>query len=450
MKLLNFKLPKNPLLLFLPFLLLYVVIILIFAVPGNFGDENRYLNYAVNLTHGFYTHPAPYLDLGNGPGYSIILVPFVALKFPVISIKLLNAVFYYFSIILLFKSLQKFVTFKFAIIVSVIWALYPNTFEQLPYALPEIFASSLIPLLIFCFTSTFDEDIDKKCSRNMMVAGLTLGYLALTKPIFGYVITFMILGATILLLVNRTNSHYKKSIMILTIAFITTIPWLTYTYDMTGKVFYWSSYGGNNLYWMSSPYANEYGDWMFDSYDNIDSTNMIPGSIEEIKLKHQKDFEEILASEKAQKLYFKDGEVNGSPFAGVIQDDVLKRIALENIKNHPFKFIQNCISNVGRMIFNYPASYTIQKPSTLKRIPVNGIIVISSVFCLIITLINWERIKFAIRFLLLFGFIYFGGSVLGSAEPRMFTVVVPILLVWIAYVMQRTVKIELKLTAESS
>ncbi len=198
MELKNFKVSQNPFLLFLPFLIFYIVLILIFAIGSNHGDEDRYLNYAVNLTHGFYTLPPPYLDLGNGPGYSLIIMPFVALKLPLISIKLMNAIFYYFSIILLFKSLQRIVTFNYALIFSLLWALYPNTFEQLPYVLPEVFASSLIPLLLFSVILAFTEGKTKKTYIYIIVAGLTLGYLALTKPIFGYVLVFMILGTIFL------------------------------------------------------------------------------------------------------------------------------------------------------------------------------------------------------------------------------------------------------------
>ncbi len=235
----------------------------------------------------------------------------------------------------------------------------------------------------------------------------------------------------------------------MTIAFVTTTPWLAYTYHMTGKLLYWSSFGGNNLYWMSTPYENEYGDWIEDSFNEISSKNRIPGSNEKIKLKHQKDLDQIFASKEAQELYFKNGQLYGSPYTGVIQDNVLKRIAVQNIKSHPFKFLQNCFSNIGRMIFNYPVSYTIQKPSTLKRLPINGTIVIFGVLCFIITLANWRKILFSIRFLLFFGLIYFGGSILGSAEPRMFTVIVPILLFWIAYIFQRCIKINLKITETS-
>jgi hypothetical protein len=222
------------------------------------------------------------------------------------------------------------------------------------------------------------------------------------------------------------------------------LPWLAYTYHMTGKVFYWSSYGGNNLYWMSSPYENEYGDWMSYPFHSSPRQYLLPGTWEKVKSLHQKDFEQIFKSKKAQDLYIKNGEIQGSPYTGVIQDDTLKKIAYRNILSHPIKFINNSISNAGRIIFNYPASYILQKPTTLKRLPVNGSLIVVSAFCFIITVLSWGRIPFSIRFLLFFALFYFFGSLLGSAEPRMFTIIVPILLFWIAYIIHKTIKVNLK------
>jgi 4-amino-4-deoxy-L-arabinose transferase-like glycosyltransferase len=398
--------------------------------------------YAANLTHGFYSPADSFLDLGNGPGYPIVIAPFVALHLPLIWIKLMNAVFYYFSIVLLFKSLQRIVSLNFTLIISVVWALYPNTFEELPYALPEVFASSLMPLLLFSLTSAFNKDNTKK-TRYIIIAGATFGYLALTKPIFGYVLLFMFAGAILLWIRNKRNINYKKSISVLAIAFIITLPWLAYTHHMTGKFLYWSSFGGNNLYWMTSPYENEYGDWQpypFPKHEKY----QLPGTEEIVISQHQKDFEQIFKSKKAQELYIKNGQIYGTPYSGIIQDDTLKQIAYRNIISHPMKFIQNIISNTGRMFFNYPSAYTVQKPSTLRRLPVNGTLLVFSAFCFIITLINWKKILFPLRFLLLFSLLYFCGSLLGSAGPRMFTVIVPILLFWIGYIFQRSIKIKAK------
>jgi len=88
----------SPFLLFFPFLLLYIVIILIFRDSALSDDEIRYQIYAKNLTHGYYAPPPPNDVIINGPGYPIILMPFVALNAPVMLVVLANALFYYLSI----------------------------------------------------------------------------------------------------------------------------------------------------------------------------------------------------------------------------------------------------------------------------------------------------------------------------------------------------------------
>lgn len=438
----NIKINKNPFILFFPFLILYLILILIFATNESQGDEGRYLMYAHNLTKGFYSPPAPAIDLGNGPGYPLLLAPFVALNLPLIFIQLLNGVFYYLSIVLLFKSLQQIVSLKFTILFSLIWALYPTFYEYMSYTLPEAFAASLIPLLLFLSMKAFRNTSNKKTKRYIFLAGFTFGYLALTKPIFGYVLIFMIAGVLFLLIINRKSTNYKKSMAILIIAFITTIPYLAYTYQLSGKMFYWSSFGGNNLYWMSNPYEGEYGDWMgFPVLPN--DKYRIQGSDTLITSRHQKDFDEILKNIDVQKANVINGEIEYNLTKGIAQDDLFKKIAIKNIKSHPIKFVENCFSNAGRILFNYPASYVLQKPSTLRRLPFNGILIVITLFCLIPTFLNWRKILFPLRFFLFFALLYFGGSLLGSADIRMFILIVPILLIWIAYIISKSVTIKL-------
>ena len=125
-------------------------------------------------------------------------------------------------------------------------------------------------------------------------------------------------------------------------------------------------------------------------------------------------------------------------------DDAYKKIVIENIKSHPLKYIENCISNIGRGIFNYPYSYTIQKPATLLRLLMNGVIVVLLLFSLIPAFINWRKIAFHARLILFIVVLYLAGTVLGCAETRMFTPIVPMILFWIAYIMNKSVKVNLK------
>jgi hypothetical protein len=117
----SIKITKNPYLLFLPFLIILIIYAILNPTDG-YGDEHRYLTFAKNLVHGFYSPPPPNVNLTNGPGYPIILTPFVALDLPLIYITLLNPFFYYFSIIFLYKALQKVVSQKVTLIFSFFWA----------------------------------------------------------------------------------------------------------------------------------------------------------------------------------------------------------------------------------------------------------------------------------------------------------------------------------------
>ncbi len=437
-----FKNIKNPFLIFLPFLIFYFILILIFASSGHHGDETRYLTYANNLTHGYYSPPFPYIDLGNGPGYPLILVPFILLHLPIIYIQLMNGLFYYLSIIFFFKVLQKIISFKISVIVSCVWAFYPTFYEKMPFILPEVFTSALIPLLLFSAFKAFTVDVKKQKVRYIFLTGFVFGYLALTKPIFGYVLMIMLLIFAFFWILKSKNANYKKSVQILLVALLITLPYLSYTYSLTGKIFYWSSFGGNNLYWMSSPYPGETGSWI--EYPPVAKADRIPGSEELIRLRHQKDFDRIFANKKVQQANIRNGVKEANATKGVKQDELFRQIAIENISSHPAKFLENCFSNAGRILFNFPYSYVPEKPSTLLRLPINGSLMVLILFSLVPTFINWKKILFPIRFLLLTSLLYFMGSLLGSADNRMFVMIVPILLFWIVYIFKKTISIKIK------
>jgi len=428
------KIIKNPFLLFLPFLIIYVVIVFISPTEAKFGDETRYLIYAKHMLNWDSQYLDPNFEiLGNGPGYSIILTPFLALGLPLICIALFNAVLFYFSTILLFKTLSRFASFRKTMLVCLFWSCYLNLYECMVRILPETFVAFLICLLIYVLSKAFYE---VKYKKYVFFSGFIIGYIALTKPIFGYVLSVVLIATLIIWLLKRNSINHKRMLIILSISFCTTIPYLIYTYSLTNKVFYWSTFGGNNLYWMTSLSPNEYGNWFQDvntdptrSIATMDTTASIGlGSRynDYIIADHRKDYEEL------------------NKFSGSQQDSVYKAIAMRNIKSNPVKFFKNCISNVGRIVFNFPYSYKLEDPRTLIRLPFNGTILVLMFLSFFPAIKNWRRIDYPYRFLLLFTFVYLGGSVLGSAETRIFTVIVPILLVWIAYIVQRTIKLSVK------
>jgi Dolichyl-phosphate-mannose-protein mannosyltransferase len=420
------KIAKNPYLLFAPFLCIYIFYILLFRSDFA-GDEIRYLQFAQNIIHGFYSPPAPDIDLTNGPGYPLLLSPFLAIGLPLIYIALMNAFFYYLSIIILFKALKQTVELNIALIFSCFWACYYLAFQTMNTTVPETFTFFLVSLLILSLVKVFKTDKSKETKRYIFLAGFTIGFIILTKMIFGYVLLLMLSGCIIYWITDIKNVNYRKGFYILFIAFITVTPYLIYTYHLTGRIFYWG-FGSDTLYWMSTPYDGEYGDWKGElTLGTVALGNYnIPGADDTLRAHHGRDFEEIYQ------------------LRGIERDDAFKRIAINNIKSHPLKFAENWIYNIGRLVFHYPFSYAVQRPKILLVLPINGIVFTLILFCLIPTFINWRKVSFPVRFMLFFCFIYLGLSSLVTAYIRMFTIVVPIMLFWFAYIIQKSLVIKIK------
>jgi 4-amino-4-deoxy-L-arabinose transferase-like glycosyltransferase len=423
----NSKIINNPYLLFFPFLIAFIIWVFIFPTDGIGGDQPRYLMYAHNLINRYYSPQAPDIWLINGPGYPIILIPFVFLKLPLISMTLMNAFFYYFSIIFLFKALNRIVTLGVTLAFSIAWASYYIAYANIAFIATETFTYMLVSILIVTILQAFEHENPLKAKKYVVLSGLILGYIVLTKIIFGYVLLIMIIGSGLLWILNRKNLNYRKGIIIMLVAFTTALPYLIYTYQLTGKVFYWGSQN-DSLYWMTTPFEGEYGDWKQDlSLNPREMGNYnIPGADSILKVHHQKDFNEI------------------NKYKGLERDDAYTRLAIRNIKAHPMKYAQNIIYNIGRLVFHYPYSYAVQRPKNLLVFPINGILFTLMLFSLIPTFINWRKIPISLRYLMFIALIYLGGSAIITALVRMFTIIVPILLVWIAFIVQNTLKINLK------
>jgi len=404
---------KSPCLFFLPFLLFLLLFVFLFHTDALEGDEGRYLMFADNLLHGFYSPPAPDINLWNGPGYPIILMPFVGLRLPLIFLTLLNAVFYYLSIIFLFKACLLIVSFRMALAVGLFWAFFFNAYQKIARVTSETLTLCLVALLVFCLLQAFI----KNSQKYVFLSGVLAGFIALTKIIFGYVLMAMLLLSLLLWLLKRKNRELGRGVLVLLVAMAVSAPYLVYTYHLTGRVFYWGNSGGLSLYWMSTPYQGEFGDYRY-------------GKLPEW---HQKDLAPLAG------------------LKGVERDDALKKIAMDKIKAHPFKFAQNWFANMGRLFFNFPYSpasdsyANVGNPlRSLVLLPFNAIVFLLMLYSFFITLGNWKNMEFFIRFLFCFVFFYLGASSIVSAYSRQFYVVVPALLLWIAYITDRSLTVKIR------
>lgn len=425
------RLHGNPYVLFIPFLIFYLIIVWALRHHPVISDETRYIGYAQNIMHGFYSPPAPNIFLWNGPGYPVFLIPFVALKFPMVCIAMLNAILLYLSVVILFKILQRYISFRNAFLVSVFWACNINAYITMIYVFTESLTTFLIILLAYCLIKTFEQPSKK----YVFISGFILGYIILTKVVFAYVLLPMLAGFFLCWIFRRKNIFYQKSLKILLIALATTLPYLAYTFHLTGKIYYWGNSGGQQLYWMSTPHSGEYGDFQspfLEFKNNPIPRIQIPAYEPILKYRHKEDMEKVL-NNKCH-----------SFFLGTEQDEAFKSLAIKNIISHPLKYMMNCISNTGRMLFNYPYSYSSETPVTLFRMPFNVILVVLMLFCIIPTALNWKRIIFPLRFMLIFTCLYLLASISLCALPRVFTIIIPVLLFWVVFIMKKSLKINWK------
>lgn len=406
------KISNNLWISFLPFLFLYIIIVVFIHKDLMEGDEGRYYMYAQNLLRGYYS-PANEVYLWNGPGYPLLLVPLLFFKLPLIWFTLLNAVFQYISVVLLYKTLILYVKSSRALFFSCFWACYYIAFKEMGLIYTESFTVFLIVAFQYCFVMTFRTQCKK---RHILLAGSLLGYIILTKVIFAYVVLALLFLSLLSILMLR-RIIYRKSWMILGIALLVNLPYLLYTYHISGKLFYWANSGGSSLYWASSPFKGEYGDWNnddFTTYCNIDP--LFPCNAPLIAKNHEGDFK-----------IFKQ-------YKGVARDSLMKVKAIQNIKNNPLKYVKNYIANMGRMLFGLPQSFFYQRFQNLIRMPLNSIIFFFILFSSVFTIFRFRRIKKEILGMLLFTFIYLAGSAALSADQRQFYIIVPVILLWTAFI----------------
>lgn len=425
-KLIDLAANSSPWLVFMPFLILYLVLTQALSTHEGFLlDEARYWEFAHNLLnghfHGYEVGRDGYQFLWNGPGYPIFLMPFAAFDSPSWIVRLSNAFFLYMAVVYLFKMLTHYVPRKNALFFALAFAAYfPMYNESLAFVMTEamtIFLTSVSAYLVSlaCIRKDFGR-------KSLALIGLALAGLALTKVLFGYVLLAMIFSSVFLGLISGRRREWFQISKMFGLGLAFCIPYLIYTFTITGKPFYWSNAGGVQLYWMSSLHPDELGDWHSLSLDE--------GS--EQHLHHDAFFNSL------------------EGLGPVERDAAFKKKAIENIKQNPKKFAYNWIANWGRTFFSHPLSFL--KPS-------NGLFVylLPNMFLIVFSITAgyfWLRhptlFPVEILALMLMVSIYLLGTSLLSSYVRFLFPVIPVMLVWIAFGLNRFVRFEIPLAERSN
>lgn len=394
------------------YFVIFCSIILKFQDINLIGDEKRYLEHAHCILNFKFTPDDPYMWLWNGPGYPLILSPIVAFfEDPILVARLLNAFLLAASLFIFYKALRFVVSKNIALVAFLAYANYFLIWKNLPLIMTEIPTLFFICLIIYFLLK------DRKGKYDMIILAFLFAYTAMIKIAFGYIITVSSVFFIFYFYLIKRDYYFLQISKMFVISLLFCLPWLSYTYIKSGKLFYWAASGGMNLYWISNPTIGEYGEYMDSSFE---SAKGVPES----KIGFEKSHgEEIRRIERD----FKYGD----------RDDEFKRVALENIKKHPKAFVKNTICNIGRFFFNYPYSYYKQRPSTLINVFINGPILGFILISLIILLYNLRSTSPPLIVLLTVMFGYMAINFPLSVLIRMFYILIPILFTWFSIIAQK-------------
>ncbi|MBM4020037.1 MAG: hypothetical protein FJ288_17255 [Planctomycetes bacterium] len=410
----------------LPLLVLYLAIIAAFWRWDLVDDEDRYVRYASNLVAGHYAEPG--MRIWNGPGYPLVLAPFVALGAPVRFAVFLNAAFMFAAVALIRATAKPFMSERGATALAWAAGLYAPLFPETVSLLTEPLAVCLVSGFCYCIAQSVrhggspadgpasSHAPDRAAPRRRslvfaVAAGACLGYLALTKVIFGYVIVAGLALAAPLAVRLRAA---RRAALACAVALVVCAPFLAYTQAVTGRLFYWGNSGGLSLYWMSTPYAAQYGDWTS------------PGDVREDPafVRHREFFAQLEQMDYVRR------------------DDALRRRAVANIAAHPAKALFNVAMNFSRLWFCYPNTNKLQRPHTLGYIVFNGALLAALALCAYPLWRCRRRLPPEMWLVLAFAGLSLGGSTLLSAVPRMLNPIVPVFFVIIGYTFGRLVEVK--------
>ena len=341
-------------------------------------------------------------DLWFGPGLPSALAPLVAVDLPIEALRLTGAIFLFGAVLVFHELLRLRVGEGTALVGAYALGLYFPFYVLLPTIHSEPLTILLIVSMLYLL------------SRYLAGSGLAYGIaaaaaaagVAMTRVAYGWVLTGMLVAFGLWWLVSRRRDVLRV-LGVYALALALCLPWLAFTYSVTERLFVWGNSGSLSLYWMSSPYPQDLGDWRGGAYEVVVSDPRLAD--------HREFFLEL------------------APLDPTEQNRRLERRAIENIRGSPGKFAKNVAANVSRMTLGFPFSATQEKLNTLYYLVPNAIILWALVGCAL--LLATRRLTFGFEGIVFGAFagLAFALHSLLAAFPRMIMPLIPIAL-WFVFV----------------
>lgn len=319
--------PTPSVLLIAPLLVLYLVVCAV-AQPGSIPvrDEPDLLAAAARMARGHLVPVEYSIDprsyLWHGPGLVALLAPLVALGLPLRVIRFVDPILLAGAALVFHRLLRRHLNRRPALWWTYAFGLYVPSLA----VVPEIHKEPLAILLVVTGMLALSVGLESGRRLPLVAAGACLGALAMVRLEYGWV-TFALLGlAGAGWAARRRSVIAPRLVAVAGVASILCLPWLAFTYHLTGKPAYWGSSSGLSLYWMSPTEPGETGEWH--------SPRSVPD-------------DPALA---AVRPFF----ARVSTLDPVSSDLVLRRHAVANIRARPGRYAENLAANLSRLFFSIP------------------------------------------------------------------------------------------------
>jgi hypothetical protein len=159
-------------------------------------DEWRYIYYAENLLQGYFS-PRERVFLWNGPGYPLLLVPFVKLGW-LDGARYANTVWHAGALLYAWLTASARLPVRWALGCVLVLGLYAPVYKFLPLAQTEV-------LCFFLVAAWLEHSLRAPASLlHGLVAAAVLALLCLTKVVFG-VVLLPFLGLSLLRWLRRRS-----------------------------------------------------------------------------------------------------------------------------------------------------------------------------------------------------------------------------------------------------
>jgi len=323
-----------------PLLAGFIVTWAVSATGGRtISDEGPFLAAAHRLLHGHYAVTGA-MDgtkyLWHGPGLPALISPLVAVGAPVTVIRLVGPLLLFVAIVLFYRLLRLRLSRRAALVGAYALGLYGPMYEGITSSLQKEPLALVASVIVLYGTARY---VSAGHRRYLLLAGLALGALAMTRLEYGWVLTALLAAASIWWLLARlrhgANSPRARTArrwaLVCAIGMLACAPWLAYTYSITHHFFYWGNSGGISLYWMSSPASDQLGEWHASHTVFADP-----------RLAAYRPLFHFLAT-----------------LPPLQRDLTLRHLAIVQAEGHPAKYALNLLANISRMFFGFPFSFTL-------------------------------------------------------------------------------------------